>query len=141
MNLKIVGLALTFGIALLNFMGAIDSAAMVKGIVEDVIINPLTDPHKMDLHIDGATSERITSLLGLIYNGYKVTMVGVNSGSSGYATIECDAYDTTGQLRYSTQIYPHFKRNQQQTLTCEFNNIPDSWYQFKVNIISQRMDV
>lgn len=140
MSPKLIVLALTFGILFLQATDLVNTPSMIKGVVKEVIINPLTDPGKMDLHINGVTTERVTTFFGLFYDGYIVKIIGLNSGSSGYATIRCEAYDSNGQLRSYVEIFPHFDRNEQKELICKFKDIPENWYQFKVNIISQMMD-
>lgn len=143
MNLKaIISMATPFvllALALLQINGLIDLPGMFVDTIKE-IDEIVTDPGQMKLQVLGTNQEENTKFFDLIYDGYKVSSVVLNSGSAGHATIRCEAYDTSGQMYYYLDQYPHFERNEQKTLVFILKDIPKEDYKFKVKIINQATD-
>lgn len=127
-------------LAILSTWGIINFPELVLKTGEQIKYE-LDDPNKMILQISGVEPNKEHFLI--FYSGYTITAVLVNTGSSGFVTIGCDAYNNVGKTVAHKETTFHIERNSQKDLSFQFdpNELSeDELYSFNVTVISHNID-
>ena len=127
-------------LAILTGFGIINLPELWLGVSDDIEYK-LSDPHKMILQISGVESKTEYSFFGS-YEGYTTKATLVNTGSSGFVTIVCDAINNKGNVIAKKEHTFHVDRNSQNELLFIFTKelSEHEIYSFKVTVINSNID-